>query len=310
MKMEFKGNLVKRFIERFNLTKNQAKKLICVTSLCDGFGAIYPTRSEWIIRTNPNMELHSFVYDLFLYGYGVKFPGFYKICKNGRQRSTELNGKKYEKILKDLFTFTPTFKTSKAKSTNERLDKYLSDPQPTLNFLFNEPIWFQELAFRLALDLEGCISPNISVKKKEMSKYVYYQFQFEPMIKLSVVHPILIFEWQMVSNSINIPLTVKRDRRTWSGFDGLRTSDRFNILRLNKIGGFLTNVRIYKSSGPKNNNGYSKNCILRTCCEILDSHRNVCSKSFSEIKSAQKYKEDFINNYYFSIREKIKRWAG
>jgi len=308
----YKGALLSNLIENFNLTKDQSKKLICVISVCDGYGAIKKSgKGQWVLRTNPNLELHSFAYDLFLYAYNIKLPMFFAPCKKGRQRSTEIYGNPIKNILKDLFLLTPGFKTCPAKILHEKPSTYFLQPQPTIKFLFNEPLWFQKIAFRLALDLEGSIVTKFSVKKKTMEKYIYYQFQFEPSLQLSVTHPSLILEWQQLADILDIPLCVKLDKRIWTGLDGLRTSKQERIINFyRKIDGFLFQTLIYKSSsnhGNINNDNYSKNCVLKTCYELITKFDHSCSKSFSTHEEAIEFRKDFINNYYIPLREKNKK---
>lgn len=308
---EYKGTLLPHLIKNFNLTKNQSKKLICVTSVCDGYGRIKSDNGQWMLRTSPNLELHSFTYDLFLYAYNIRFSMFSAPCKNEKYVSTEMYGKSTKNVLRDLFLFTPNFKTCPAKILHEKPSAYFLQPQPTIKFLFNEPSWLQKIAFRLALDLEGSITTKFSVKKKTMKKYVYYQFQFEPVLELSVTHPSLIFEWQKLAYILGIPLNVKLDKRSWTGLGGLRTSKQEKLINFYKeIGGFLFQTLIHKSSsnnGNINNDNYSKNCLLATCYELITKFGHLCSKSFSTREEAMKFRSYFIKNYYIPLRDKNKK---
>lgn len=303
----FKGEILPELIMEFNLSKTQTKKLICVISLCDGFGAIYPNnRSEWAIRTRPNIELHSLVYDLFLYAYNVKLPTFFNSCKEGRQRSTEISGKFCEAILKDLFTFTPTLKTCPAKTLKETPYTFFKQPQPNIEFLFNEPVWFQRLALRVIFDLEGAIIPKFEIKKKTYKSKQYFQFQFEAALQISLTHPTLLHQLHQLSSRLGFKFNIKKDLRRWSNLDGIITSKKSGIFHFLKLGGPLTHIRIYKSHKDRicNNNLYFKQVLLKTCCKVL---KNKTSRHFKTRREAEKYRNKFIKTIFVPLRNRLQK---
>ncbi len=305
---EFKGKIVPNLLRKFRLTKTQAKKLICVITLCDAYGAIYPResskRAQWRLETKPNNTLHYFVHDLFLYAYNVK--PLLRFRKSRELQFSELNGKICEKILKDLFKFTPTFKTSPAKSIGESAEEYLRQPQPTLKFLFTEPRWLQELAIRVIFDLEGCIVPRISIKKKKYKNKSYYQVQFEPLLEISLTHPTLVKQLHAVLKKLDFNPKIVKDLREWSKVGGMRITRKKDIIRFLEIGGSLTYVRIHKSkkAGIYNNNNFFKQTLLKASCELLKKYGT--SKHFSTLEEAKKYVE-YLKSELIKLRNKLQK---
>jgi hypothetical protein len=202
---------------------------------------------------------------------------------------TKLNGKKCEKILKDLTRFSPTFKTALAKNIHETIDEFLSHNQPTFNFLFEEPIWFQQLVIRLIFDLQGSIIARVSIKKKYYKNKRYFQVQFENFLGINIAHPTLLLQLNKLLRKVGFHFNVKKDPRSWSGMGGLITFRKSDILLFCKIGGFLTNIRISKSNkkGSLNNNGFFKQTIFLASCELMKNF--TTSKHFSTIYEAKIY---------------------
>lgn len=304
--MKFREKIIPDLIKNHNLSKEQAKKLICIFTLADGYASL--KRLEWTLKTSPEPELHNLIFDLFRYSFGIKMPIFYesrnKYCISG------FYGSKYSFILKDLFSFTPTFKTSPAKRLKENFEKYFSESRPTISFLFDEPKWFQRIALRLISDLEGSISPCFCIKYKTYKRKKYYQFQFDPALQVSITNPILASQWQKIGRNVGIRFFILKDIRRWSRKGGLSTRNRKEIMKFLKIGGFLSSVRIHKSASWRfvNNNSYSKQTILKTCCDLLQN--NKCSVYFSSKQDALKYRKFFIRSYYIPCREKFENEMG
>lgn len=299
--MRFKGKILPFLIKKFNLSKKQAKKLICAISLCDGYGAIYPSRSRWRLETKPNQELHNLVYDLFLYAYNVKI--LIRFRKKEELQFSELNGKICKEILKDLFKFTPTFKTSPAKRTSKGIQEFLAQPQPTFQSFLNEPKWFKELVMRIIFDLEGCVIPRIAIKKKTYKSKKYFQVQFEVFLKISLAHPLLLKELNQLLKEIGFKFNFQKDSRTWSGSGGLISYRKEDVFRFLKIGGFLTHIRVSKSG--KNNNNLFKQTLLKASYKILKNHS--VSKYFPTEKEAVQYMKEFKKNILIPYLDKFQR---
>jgi len=295
----FKGHILPYLIEEFNLTQTQAKKLICVISLTDGYGSINKGRGEWKLETIPNEELHNLVHDLFLFCYGLKVSSR---RMHKKYQATEIKGKKYRKILEDLLTFTPTFKTTPKRETIEEFKK---KQQPTFEFLLNEPRWFKEIAVRLIFDLEGCIVSRVSVKRKSYKSMQYFQSQFESFLSISITNPTLVVQLKEILFSLGFSFNIKKDSREWSKIGGLITFKKKDVVHFLEIGGFLTTVKVSKSEkeGIDNNNSFFKQALLYTACEIIKNYNT--SKHFRTKEEAEKWGREFMESIFVPLRNKF-----
>jgi hypothetical protein len=305
MRKKFKGDIVPNLIKKFHFSKHQAKKLICVISLCDGYGEIYPKRSEWKLETKPNNGLHFLVHDLFLYVYNINPPSGFR--KSGKLQYTEIKGRCYEDVLKDLFEITPTFKTCPSKRRKEDYEEFFKKPQPTFKFLFEEPKWFKEIAMRIIFDLEGSIVPRVALKKKIYKNKRYFQFQFETFLSISLTHPSLLNQLQQLLSILGFHFNFIRDTRTWSKLGGIMTWRKEDISHFLQIGGFLTDVKVSKSkkNGIYNNNSFFKQALLKCACEILSNY--ATSKHFPTEFHARKYMKFFMEKIFIPYRDKFQQ---
>ena len=271
-------------MEISNLSENQAIKLLGVITLTDGYLQINKKRCRWELVTIPNFELHKISKDLFEKAFKISISSFYK-TKGKKYRSTEVSGKKYYLYLSKLKRIT----------------------KDNFKFLSGESKTFKEFAFRLAMDLEGSISTKFCVKKKSYKNKLYYQFQFEPELKLSFTDTPKIENWIKISKDIGFKLTVNQDSRFESRMGGLRTSDKEQILKFYEIGGFATNGVISKSSSNNivNNNDISKNEILKTILYIFKNNSDLCSKYFQSKNEADDYRKWFVQEIFLPTRNKI-----
>lgn len=279
-----------RFGKR-NLTRKQMKELVYVFTLTDASIQLSDKKHKWSLETNPEFELHKLAFDLINSAYETKLPSFYLI--NGMKRRTEFSGKKYIPILRDIHN--SIFKGNK-----------------TIDFLFDEPLWFKNIAFRLAMDLEGSIITKFLVKQKSYKQKKYFQFQFEPEINFSAIDVNLVKEWQKLSSELGIDFTIGKDPRLQNKIACLRSSKKNNILKFHELGGFLLGVKIHKShEGFISNNELSKQHVLNVVCNILDNDNDLCSKYFQDRKSAENYRKFFINKIYLpAIKSKKMGQAG
>ena len=302
--MEFKNTLLNEIIKNNYFTKQRAKKLIAIISLTDA--ACYFDKdgtARWILMTSPEIILHKFVFDLFKFGFNMELPTFYK-TRNKIYKSTELDGKGYCFVLNNLFKFSSSFKKFPSRSTAQNKDSYLKEPQPSLDFIFNEPKWFKILCLRIAMSLEGSIITKFMVKRKRYKEKTYYQFQFEPVLELACTHPNLVNSWKKLFEEINLNMKEKYDKRSWKGLIGLRTSNKNSILKFVELGGFLFDLKINKSPPTAliSNNRFSKQVILNTIIEILKKYPR--SFHFKSKIEAKKFRIKFIQDIYIKTRKK------
>lgn len=266
-----------------HLGKLQALQLLGVVTLTDGYLQITKDKSRWELETSPNPNLHKICKNLFLKALRIK-PNT-RVTKDGRFVRTELFGLIYKSSLMRI------------KRLTKNNFQFLKTTTPKIKIL----------AFRLAMDLEGSISPKFSLKKKKYKQNEYFQFQFDPELKLSFVDKAKINDWIEILKSIGFNFTIQRDTRYESGVGGLRTSGKNQIIQFYKSGGFLTDIKITKS--PDKNlkiNGFLKQNMLKTVVFILQNHSDYCSKSFDNKNEAESYRRWFIKNLFIPTRNKLK----
>jgi len=221
-----------------------------------------------------------------------------------KYQATNIEGKKYKKILEDLLTFTPTFKTT---PKGETVEEFRRKQQPTFEFLFNEPRWFKEIAVRLIFDLEGCVVSRVSVKKKTYKNIQYFQFQFESFLSISLTNPVLVAQLKEILSSLGFSFNIKKDSRKWSKIEGLITFKKKDVIHFLEIGGFLTPVKVSKSEreGVDNNNSFFKQALLYTACEIIKNYNT--SKHFRTKLEAEKWGRRFMDFVFIPLRNKFQK---
>jgi hypothetical protein len=272
-------------VEIENLERQEALKLLGTITLMDGYLQINDENCRWELETSPNLNLHKICEKLFLKAFEIQ-PKTYH-TKNNKYTRTCVSGRKYEKHLIKIKDLTKN----------------------NFEFLKNETKNLKILAFRLGMDLEGSINVKFSIKKKNYKKNKYFQFQFEPELKLSFVNHSKINDWINIVDDIGFVFTKQTDNRYNDKLGGLRTSNRVHIINFyEEMGGFLTDLKIKKSSAKSktSNNGFSKQCVLKTVTFILKNYSNLCSKSFRDKDEAEKYRKWFIKEIYVTTREKFK----
>lgn len=283
---EFKGMIVDELID-LGLGQKGAKKLICIGTVSDATANVYSSNTQWYLETNPEKELHNLFYDLFLFAYDLKLPTFYSE-RRGYRRSG-FRGKKYEPIVRDLFNFTPTFKTKPDKDSDE--------DQPTIEFVLGDEDWLKKAALRLYFDLEGFISTKFIVRKRSRCVSDRFQFQFIPRLGISVSNRRVARELKELAEDFSISMSFLKDKRTWSGISAIDTENKEDVFNFKELGGFLTNV---KESKSELNEGTSKQAVLEACCDVLESRR--CSKHFPSREKADSYRNSFKETFQ-EVRE-------
>lgn len=167
-------------------------------------------------------------------------------------------------LINSLLRLSPSFKTTPYRT--ETKEKFFSQPQPTLKFIFNERKNFQMLAFRLWFDFEGSVIPRFRICKKLDRGYFYYDVAFLSEILLAETNPSLIKDLIKLSKNLGFKAVVKKDRRKWIGIDGIRIYKKDNILKFTKFGP-ITNVKVSNKS-PRFS-GFSKRSLCLATQEIL-----------------------------------------
>lgn len=287
---EFKGEIVENLIKERDLSKIQAKKLICIGTVTDGHLNDYSERSQWYLETAPDEVIHKLFYDLFLYTYDLKLPISFYNTKKDYRRSGFVGSNQYEEIVEDLLNFSPTFKTIPEE------EKDIHNKNPSIKFILEEEDWLKKIGLRLLFDFEGFITTNFTVRRK--SKIDKYQFQFRSELGISVSNRKLANEMKELAASQNLHMNIKKDSRRWDGIGTLSSENKETVSRFKGLGGFLTDIKERKSKYNKN---IPKQSILEVCCKTLE--KQSCSKYFRKRKKAEKYRENFKENLIKEIRK-------
>jgi len=137
-------------------------------------------------------------------------------------------------IISELKTVCPNFKKSPYK---ESKNSYFKNPQPTISYILNMKRDELSIALRLWTSTEG----SIMIFKDPRVGLVY------PKLKIGCTHPTLVRELQELGHKLNIHFTIIKNKKTWSGYDGLYSNSLKATKEFLKIGGFL-NIKISHKS--------------------------------------------------------------
>jgi len=267
------------------LSKNQLKKLLAIIALTDGY--IFHARKPNIaiaLRTMLSSEEQHLLFKWLCKKIYNQIPRVQiENSKNGIFMCSRLYS---EQAVKELFKLSPTFKTS---PYSQSIREFLSSPQPTMNFIFNESKEFLWLVLRLWFDFEGAIVPTLRVSKKvDHKKYEYYQYSFEGQLYISESNPNIVKELGKLCKILKLTCKIKKDKRKWSKIDGIRITKREDIKQIIRRGP-ITNVRISKKSPRFRGIEKRKICLLIN--EILKSDISR-SRYFKDREKAEKLRNN------------------
>ncbi len=146
-------------------------------------------------------------------------------------------------LAKELLSLSPNY--TKTPRRGQSKEDYLSEVQPSLNFLKNADEKTIGWCIRFAFSADGCISvSNNSIE-----------------LNLACYHPTLSTEWMHIIKSYEIFGHLGKEKTSWSGVDGIRIYDLNSIKNFAKLGGFIPGVLITNKS--KRYKGLEKNMLLR-----------------------------------------------
>ncbi len=233
----FKSSLIKNnYAEGLIKKKIDLKYILATYILTDGS----------LINNNGNYRLCFYTKDEILkdliYQILLKeskfIPGIYKEKKGIYQIRVSDNY-----LAKELLKLNNYYK--KIPSKNQKIEKFLKEKQPSLNFIKQANKEIREMCVRVALTTDGCISLPKSGK---------------PTLSLACSNPAVCKQWISIFKMCNLKsyLILKND--SWSGVGGVRIStDSLNLFY--KFGGFLNGVRV--SNKSKVYVGWEKNKLLK-----------------------------------------------
>lgn len=246
--------------------ENEFTSLIAVMLLTDGNAGIYGRgRNPTIEYSSQDSILHHIFADLIYSEFKLKPNYFFN-----RKCTTSYQGKKILKALEELWTCSPSFKTSPANS--QTVEEYLLEPQPKLDFLREEKNNILIPSIRLAMSAEGCVYAAIHKNYGSIT----------PVLSFACAHPGLVVQWKALFQKLGMKFRVDEDPRTWSGLGGLNSNLSQTSEIFLRIGGFVDHVNATRKS--THFHGLHKNSILKA---ILWAKDNI--RASEELARTEKY---------------------
>lgn len=226
-----------------NKLKDKFHKLIAVFLLTDGY--FKKGGGNMLICTDKILQ--SYFVNLFKEKYALT-PTANSYMLKGKE--TIINSKYSQK---ELIKLSPSYNTY---PRNKTVEKYLSEPQPTLSFLNNDDEELLKEVLRIAMSCEGSIFPEFS------------QDSVRPHLQFACSHLQLLREWQELFKKVGIKSHILKSKVTWSGVKGLGIKELKSIKRFIEIGGFINGVKITGKS--KYFKGIEKNKLLTILVEMRE----------------------------------------
>ncbi|MAG20372.1 hypothetical protein CL618_02990 [archaeon] len=241
-----------------SLNKKQLLKLLAVIALSDG---TIDKRGKYMrsitLRTNKNSVGQ---HDMFNY---LSNQVINKNAGNIKSKKFLCSRIYSTKLVKKLLKLSPSYKTTPCKENKE---DFLSKPQPTLSFMFNEDKKIQILALRMWFDFEGTIIPRFRLCKKVDRKYFSYDLAFLYEVFLAESNPSLVNDLIKLCNNVGFKAVIKKDPRNWIGLGGVKLYGKEDVIKFSKLGP-ITDVKVSKKS-PRFC-GFTKKSIGLSTVEIL-----------------------------------------
>lgn len=273
-----------------DLSKRDLLKLLAILTFSDGSISKNKKYLKSIKLTTSyyNDCQHDFFRFLCSKIFGKEPSRILYYIKNNKMMESKLYGKEY--ILK-LLTLSPSYKTTANRV--ETKEDFLNSVQPSLKFILDSEDKIKKLALRVYFDFDGSISPSYKLKRKRDLKngkiYERYQIQFECDLQIAETNPTVVKELMMLCEQIGLNTILKKDKRKWSGIDGIRISGIKSILDFIELGGPITDVKI--SAKSKRLKGVKKKTVCKGIKKILESDIPT-SYYFNNYEDALKKKEE------------------
>ncbi|MFH1787076.1 MAG: hypothetical protein ABH829_05510 [archaeon] len=275
-------------MERVSIWKKQIgveglKDLLAVFLLTDGSSS----HSHKIIRLHNTDKVALGIFTDMLKEFGLN-PRMTRDARTGVS-TVFARANTVKALLNDIYCRTPVTKHQPARG-KQNWEQYLIEKQPTLKFLKRSSMKTKELAFRLAISLEGCVT--LANSKNKYSR---------PKLMLTCFHPILINEWQKIADEVGTHMYKSENRLSTVSFSPIA-----NFLQ---IGGFIEGIKIGNNS--KHFSGFEKNDMLLSICELYLLQREGklkhSSNSNAELKNIlqhHRFKEaSFYIEYLLNARD-------
>jgi len=284
------------------------KAIICPLLQTDGSGFLDKRKGLYLISfKNISKELHNLLVDSIYLAYSKFLPSSYLLKdKLNEHRYTECYvtrycGKVFQSVYTDLIKLCGNFKTSIYHSQD--IDDYKKEPKPYLNYLLNANVIERILAIRIWASTEGAIIP---MRRKKGGLII-------PKLQISCANKELLFQLEKVTNSIGLHFTIRNEKGV--GYKSLYNMAISCTLSFLKLGGFIDNVKISKSS--RYYEGINKQDLIYATLEYMVRERENSSLRrltmkwvHRRIRNIAKNKEYKNLNYYinfFSRNDKVQK---
>ncbi len=147
------------------------------------------------------------------------------------------------RLAQQLLRLSPSYK--KTARNHQTIKSYLKERQPSLAFLKEADEKTMTWCIRLAFSAEGSIS--ISQSNTIELNFACY-------------HPKLAKEWLEIFKNYGLEGHIGREKKSWSGIDGVRVYSLASLKNFVGLGGFLPGVVV--SNKSKRYKGLEKNEVL------------------------------------------------
>lgn len=281
------------------------KAIIIPLIQTDGYHVFDKRKKQFYIGfKNTSKLLHNILVDAMYFRYNC-LPSSYLLEEKQSKKytpayNTRYVGMDFQKIHKELLNLCGNFKTSKYHSQLQ--ESYNLEAKPHLGYLDNATILEKEIALRIWASAEGCITPM----HRNSSGLIV------PKLQISCANKELLYQLHKVARDLGIYFNIKKEKNR--GYKGLLNFSISCALSFLKIGGFIENVKISKSSMYYE--GINKQDILYATFEHMFREREDASlrglpmriihHKIKEIAEQKEYKSVDFYVKYFSQNDKVR----
>lgn len=188
-----------------------------------------------------NKILHDYFVDAMYFEYKELPSTFFAGCY-----LTQYHRKSTKKIVYDVMNLAGNTKT--APSHEQKVEDYIKEQQPHLDYLKKASRTEQNIALRIWASTEGCVS----IFRTRNNVY--------PGLYISCAHPNLAKQLQQIARRFNIHFCISRSKRNWSGIQMLSARALCSCIEFLKLGGFINGVKI--NSNSRYHEGVAKDALL------------------------------------------------
>lgn len=301
--IEFKINppltsIVKKWLES-NVDLNIPISILLLTE-----GSVDKSKGGLMFLNNSKI-LHDILVDCIYQKYKLLPTSYFIERKRPPKKSihiTEYFRLEHQKIKDSILSLIKNLKT--APHDTQTIEEYLSEPQPTLDFILYESLEDKIVALNLFLATEG------SVYITTRFGYVY------PVIEIGCTNPSIVNFLENLSKDLNLNFKRAKTKKTWSGLKGVRARGLAVALKLLKLGGFTPDVKI--TSKSKYFEGFKKQELLLAILELhrrqeIDKklwniHASKANEKIFKILKAKGFRSPKFYIEYFTKKEKVRKW--